>query len=144
MTTEDDEQFTVHEVANVIQGLSNRKAPGEDGIPNEVWKGLVEILPKYLTAIYNKCLKEGVFPNRWKAKITPIVIPGKEGSNEVDKFRPISLLNTGSKVLEKLLINRINHHVYSRGYMNENQYGFRPQKGTIDAALAIKAFIQTA
>ena len=132
MTTEDNEQFTVQEVANVIQGLSNRKASGEDGTPNEVWKGLVEILPKYLTAIYNKCLKEGVFPVRWKkAKIVPIVNPGKEGSNEVDKFRPISLLNTRGKVLEKLLINRINHHVYSIGYMNEIQYGFRPQKGMI-------------
>jgi hypothetical protein len=36
------------------------------------------------------------------------------------------------------MINRINHHVYSRGYMNENQYGFRPQKCTIAAAMAIK------
>jgi len=45
-------------------------------------------------------------------------------------------------VLEKIMINRINHHVYSRGYMNENQYGFRPQKCTIGAAMAIKGFVQ--
>ena len=123
--------------------MGNRKAPGVDGIPNEVWKGLVKIFPKYITAIYNKCLKEGVFPRRWKiAKIIPIVKPGKEGSDEVSKFRPISLLASGGKVLEKLLINRINHHVYTRGHMNENQFGFRPQKSTVDAALAIKDFVQ--
>jgi len=103
----------------------------------------VEILPRYLTAIYNKCLKTGIFPKRWKkAIIIPIIKPGQEGSDEVSKFRPISLLNTGGKVLEKIMLNKINHHVYSRGYMNENQYGFRPQKCNIDATMAIKDFVQ--
>jgi len=46
-------------------------------------------------------------------------------------------------VLEKLLINKINHHAYSRGNMNENQFGFKPQKkSTVDAAMAIKDFVQ--
>jgi hypothetical protein len=70
--------------------------------------------------------------------IIPIIKPGQEGSVDVSKFRPISLLDIGGKVLEKIMINRINHHVYSLGYMNENQFGFRPQKSTIDAAMAIK------
>jgi hypothetical protein len=96
-----------------VQEKKKKKAPGGDGIPNEVWKCVVTILPKYLTAIYNGCLKDGVFPNRWKkAKIIPIVKPGTEGSDEVNKFRPISLLDSGGKVLEKLLINGINHHMY--------------------------------
>jgi len=141
--TEDDDEFTTQEVKNAVQDMGNKKAPGGDGIPNEVWKSVVTILPKYLTAIYNGCLKAGVFPNRWKkAKIIPVVKQGKEGSDEVSKFRPISLLDSGGKVLEKLLINRINHHVYSRGYMSDNQFGFRPQKSTVDAALVIKNFVQ--
>jgi len=49
-----------------------------------------------------------------KALIIPIIKPGQEGSDEVQKFRPISLLNTGGKVLEKVMINRINLNVYSR------------------------------
>jgi len=74
-----------------------------------------------MTALYKACLREGVFPKRWKkARIITIVKPDKEGRDEVNKFRPISLLNSGGKVLEKLLINRINHHAYSRGHMNEN------------------------
>jgi hypothetical protein len=44
-------------------------------------------------------------------------------------------------VLEKLLIDRINHHP-SNGLLNDNQYGFIPQKSTIDAAMAAKVFIQ--
>jgi len=50
-----------------------------------------------------------------KAVIIPIIKTGQEGSEEVSKYRPISLLDTGGKVLEKIMINRINHHVYSRG-----------------------------
>jgi hypothetical protein len=71
-----------------------------------------------------------------KATIIPITRPGK-GSDKVSKFRPMSLLDIGGKVLEKLLINRINPHVFSRGHMKENQFGFRLRKSTIDAALAI-------
>jgi hypothetical protein len=141
--TDDDEKFTIQEVTNVVMGMGNKKAPGEDGMPNKMWKGVVAILPKYLTAIYNGFLKEGVFPKRWKkSKIIPIVKPDKEGSDEASKFRPISLLNSGGKVLEKLMISRINHHVYSREYMRDNHYGFRPQKSRVDAAMAIKYFVK--
>ena len=40
-------------------------------------------------------------------------------------------------MLEKVLINRINHHMFSKGFMNENQYGFTPLKGTIDATMPV-------
>jgi hypothetical protein len=67
---------------------------------------------------------------------------GKENSDEVSKFRPISLLNTRGKVLEKLLINRISHHVFAHDIMNQNQYGFTPQRSTADAAMAVKGFVE--
>jgi hypothetical protein len=96
-----------------------------------------------MTAIYNGCLRAGAFPQRWKtALMIQITKPGKMESEEASKFRLISLLDTGIKVLEKLLINRINHHMYKRGHMNENQFGFRPQKSNIDAAMVVKEFVQ--
>ena len=60
----------------------------------------------------------------------------------MSKFRPISLLDIGGKVLQKIMINTVNHHMYSKGYMNENQYGFRPQRSNIDAAMVIKIFVE--
>jgi hypothetical protein len=46
------------------------------------------------------CLKRGCFPKRWKiAKIIPIIKHGKEKSRDPSKYRPISLLNIGGKVL---------------------------------------------
>jgi hypothetical protein len=116
--------------------------PGEDGITGEIYKSTFETFPSYITALYNACLRRGVFPTRWKrAKLLPITKTGKENSDDVSKFRPISLRNIGGKALEKVLINSINHHVFSHDLMNENQYGFTPQKSTIDAAMAVKEFV---
>ena len=81
--------------------MGNKKMPGEDGITGEIYKSSFEIFPNYVTAMYNDCLRRGVFPVRWKgAKLLPITKPGKENSKDVCKFRPISLLNTVEKVLE--------------------------------------------
>ena len=54
------------------------------------------------------------------------------------KYRPISLLNIGGKVLEKHLINKINHHMYKNNLMTNRQFGFMPQKSTTDAAMEAK------
>jgi SOS response regulatory protein OraA/RecX len=100
-------------------------------------------MPKTVTSIYNEYLKRGYFPKEWKiAKIIPIIKPGKEDSQDPSKYRPISLLNMGGKVLEKLLINIIIHYIYKIEYINDSQYGFTPQKSTIDAAMAVKQFIE--
>ena len=123
--------------------MDNKKAPGEDGIIGDIYNYTFKILPKSITVMYNGCLRHGVFPTRWKrAKMIPIIKPGKENSYEVSKYRPISLLNVGGKVLEKVMISRINHHVYTNDYINKNQYGFTPQTSTIDAGMAVKDFVE--
>jgi hypothetical protein len=99
ITTADDRKFTLAEIRNAVVSLNNKKAPGEDGITGEILKQIFETFPKYITAIYNEFLRTGVFPKRWKrAKLIPIVKPGKDDSEEVTKFRPISLLNTQGKL----------------------------------------------
>src|SRR5215467_12179331 len=106
---------------------------------------IFERFPQLMTSLYNGCLSKGCFPKMWKrARIIPLIKPGKENSNDASKYRPISLLNVGVKVLEKLLINRLMHYLYSNDLLNPNQYGFSPQKSTTDAAMAVKGFIDEA
>jgi hypothetical protein len=127
VNTSDDREFTLAETRNVVESMNTKKAPGEDGITGEIFKQVFEIFPKYITAIYNGCLRKGVFPRRWKrAKLIPVIKPGKEYSEEVTKFRPISLLNIQGKILEKLLITRINYWIYSTNCLHNTQYGFTP------------------
>jgi hypothetical protein len=143
MDTADDKDFTLEEIRNAIESMGNKNAPEEDGITGEIYKSTFAIIPSYVTAVYNGCLRRGVFPTRWKrAELLPITKPGKENNEDISKFCPISLLNTGGKVLEKVLINGINYHVYSHDFMNTNQYGFISQRSTIDAAMAVKEFVE--
>jgi len=37
-------------------------------------------------------------------------------------------------------MDRINQHLYSKRLLNQNQYGFLPQKSTVDASMAVKVF----
>jgi len=110
-----------------------------DGITSDIFLRTFNKFPRIVTAIYNQCLIRGSFPRRWKtAKIIPIAKPGKEVSMDPSKYRPIRLLNTGGKVLEKLLINRINHRMYKNELLTDSQYGFTPQKSITDAAMEAK------
>jgi hypothetical protein len=40
------------------------------------------------------------------------------------------------------MIDRITHHVHSSAGLNSNQYGFIPQRGTVDAVMAVKEIIE--
>jgi hypothetical protein len=133
----------VEEIRNAVASMGNKKALGEDGITSEIYNSIFEILPNYITVMYNGCLRRGVFPVRWKrAKFIPMTKPGKEHSDDVAKFCPISLLNVGGKILVKVIINRINYHVFSHNLMNNYQYGFTPQRSTLDVAMEVKEFVR--
>jgi len=109
------------------------------GITSGIFLRTFNKFPRLVTTIYNQCLKRGCFPRRWKTtKIIPITKPGKEKSMDPSKYRPISLLTIGAKVLEKLLINRINQHMFRNKLLTENRHGFMPQKNSRDAAMEAK------
>jgi hypothetical protein len=76
------------------------------------------------------------------AKIIPIIKPHTQNSEDVTKYRPISLLNIGEKILEKALITRIYNQMYTTEFLYRNQYGFIPQTNTTDAVMALKEFVQ--
>jgi len=68
---------------------------------------------------------------------------GREEDSDPSMYRPISLLNTEGKILEKLLIKRIMHYLYKTDSLNGSQYGFTPQKNTVDAAMEVRQFRET-
>jgi hypothetical protein len=89
-------------VLNIIRKLKNRKAPGPDGIPNEVLKQLPIIAVKYFTSNIHAIRRCGFFPHSWKeAKVIMLPKPGKTHSDP-NNYRPISILNCLSKLAEKL------------------------------------------
>ena len=66
-----------------------------------------------------------------KAVIIPIHKCGN--ASEAQNYRPISLLPTIGKTLEKILCDRITTFLDKYDLLNKNQFGFRQKRGTTDA-----------
>jgi hypothetical protein len=62
----DDREFNIEEIRNAVESMDNKKAPGEESITGEIYKKTFEIFPRFKIAMYNGCLRSGVFPKRWK------------------------------------------------------------------------------
>jgi tRNA(Ile)-lysidine synthase TilS/MesJ len=60
--TNEDVEFSQAEIKQTIEGFSDKKAPGIDGITGGIYQRAYKIFPRTITAIYNQCLKRGCFP----------------------------------------------------------------------------------
>ena len=94
------------EVSNLIDSLQNKKSSGWDGISNVLLKSMKTVLCKPLSILFNRSIEEGKFPNIFKsADVIPLFKSGV--TNLCNNYRPISLLLTISKVLEKVIYKRV-------------------------------------
>ena len=117
---------TIHEIRRLINSLPNKTSSGHDDISNKLLKEICEPILPALDYIVNESLKLGEFPTVMKlAEVVPLFKSGK--SEIVGNYRPISLLMTISKVLEKVVYNRVYRFLVDTGQIYECQYGFRSQ-----------------
>jgi hypothetical protein len=63
---------------------------------------------------------------------------------DVDNYRPINLLSSISKVLEKIVAEKLIYHLLSNDLIYQHQYGFLPKKSTEHNLLHIVNFITNA
>ena len=125
---------TVEEVSDILSSLNIKKATGPDEIPNIFLKNCSETFCVSLSLLFRKILKKGVFPTQWKTSIVcPIYKEGDRSSAE--QYRPISLLSKVSKVLERVVFNRI--YESTQHLLSDNQYGFRKKRSTTVQLLSI-------
>ena len=102
--------ITENEMSNIINSLPNKSSSGVDDISNKILKHPKNELVTPLTIVFNKPIEEGVFPTRLKlAEIIPLY-KGKE-CFLLNNYRPISLLLTLSKCLEKAMHYRISQFI---------------------------------
>ena len=114
----------VHEIKKIVGKLPSKRSSGHDNISNILLKDIVSSIAEVLCEIFNRSLEQGEFPSIMKlADVVPL-FKGKEHYLEIN-YRPISLLTTISKVLEKIVYQRIYSFLQTTGQLYENQYGFR-------------------
>lgn len=84
----------------------------------------------FLTLIINCCLLLSYFPQKWKhAKVVAIKKPNKPPSQPTS-YRPISLLSSISKILERVILTRLTEHLTLNNIIPYQQHGFRPGRST--------------
>ena len=115
---------TTSEIDKLICRLPNKSSSGYDNVNNILLKRLGKEFAVPLMLICNNSMQSGKFPSQMKTAIVVPLYKNKE-REYVNNYRPISLLLTVSKLLEKLM----HKHVYC--FLNEtkqiynSQYGFR-------------------
>ena len=116
------------EIQRIITRLPNKRSSGHDNIDNILLKEISPGLLGILVSVFNESLKDGVFPDTFKlAEVVPLH-KGKT-TTAVDNYRPISLLCTISKLLEKIVYKRIYDFLTNTGQITSSQYGFRANHG---------------
>ena len=114
------------ELISLIHNLANKTSKGYDDITNVMLKRLHSSIVGPLSVIFNKSLAEGCFPDLMKyADVVPLY-KSKE-HYLTNNYRPISLLITVSKLLEKVMYKRTYDFLMETNQLYAGQYGFRKQ-----------------
>ena len=112
------------EIVTLVSQLPNKSSSGHDNISNILLKKLIHQIAPVLVEVFKKSMTMGEFPTVMKlAEVVPLY-KSKENFLETN-YRPISLLTTMSKILEKIMYQRIYSFLQNTGQIYENQYGFR-------------------
>jgi hypothetical protein len=126
---------STHEVEKIIKTLRTKNSYGYDEISNRIIKLSAPFILSPLTYICNAILETGVFPDRLKyATIKPIYKKGN--TQDISNYRPISLLTSFSKIIEKLIYARLLTNIDNNNILVGEQYGFRTQSSTEKAAFS--------
>ena len=116
-------QLTEEQVCKALKALNPTKSPGPDGVHPKVLKELAEQLQYPLYKLFNRSLKEGKIPTRWKeAEVRPIFKKGKKTAP--GNYRPVSLTSVMCKVLEGFIRHAMYDHLVSNNLLAKEQFGF--------------------
>ena len=100
-----------------------------DNISSKLLKTIVNEIAPILSHIFNRSLATGTAPSLLKiAKITPHF---QIGDNRIfSNYRPISILPSISKILEKIMYVRIYYFITTNNILSPHQFGFRAKRST--------------
>ena len=97
-------EATVSDINTLLKSVNTKKATGPDNIPPKLVKVSANVIDSYLCNIINKGLQNSSFPDAAKiASVRPIY--KKKCRNTIENYRPVSVLNTFSKIYERYIHN---------------------------------------
>ena len=126
---EDDHPILCKEVEAATQSWKRGKSAGVNNITAEVIQAGGEDVIPALLKIYNKIWQTGEWPTPWTQSLV-ITLPKKGNMQECQNYWMISLISHPSKVLLKIILNRLKPQVEK--IIPEEQAGFRAGRSTTE------------
>ena len=129
---------TEEEISDMMKVLKPKTSCGHDGLSPKILKQISDSMIKPILHIINMSLISGKVPKSMKqAKVIPIF--KKSGDKHIMKnYRPVSLLPAISKILERVVYNRLNKFLTKYAILSLSQYGFREDLSTELAILELQ------
>ena len=122
------------EILNIVSDMKSKSSCGFDLVTPTILKYTIDSIIKPLTYLMNLSLLSGIFPQKMKiAKVIPIF--KSQEKSQFSNYRPISLLPIFSKILEKLVHNRLYDFCNKFYLKTPSQYGFRKNFSTEHAVI---------
>ena len=109
-----------------------------DFVPTSVLKRCRRVFAPLIARLANLSFQEGRFPSQFKrAQVTPLIKHDGLDTSDPANYRPISNLNTISKVIERLALGRLRAHITNSPNFNKSQSAYRRHHSTETALLRI-------
>jgi hypothetical protein len=135
---------TIDEITAILASCSSSSAPGDDEIPFSFLKALDKPVARALTLLANISLKLKYLPPFLKRARTIVLRkPGKASYETASSWRPIALLKTIGKVIEKVMAKRIREAAEARNLLPPSQMGARAGRGTDTALELLTSMVRT-
>lgn len=128
------------EIEEIIDHLKPKTSSGLDEISAKILKHCKKALIPPLVKVTNLSLTHGLFPTALKqSKVYPKLKSGNQ--TETRNYRPISLISTFSKVIEKVVLKRLMDHCEHNNLLTVSQHGFIKGRSTTSAIIKLAEFI---
>ena len=119
-----NDPITSTEVEAVIKNLPKNKSPGLDGFTGEFYQTFrEELMPIFLNS-FKKLQRKENFQTHSTRPPSPWYQTQTKATHKEENYRPISLMNVDTKILNKILANRIQQHI--KNFIHHDQVGFIP------------------
>eukprot|EP00794_Sanderia_malayensis_P005809 gene5809-6507_t len=132
-----DEEFTLSEVALAKKSLKDGKHPVPDKIPPDVLKKCA--FDDIILNLANRLLKDSLKPDQW-SEIDILPLPKSGDLSDTSNYRGISLSSLVAKLINKMILNRIQSKLDT--HLRPNQNGFHPGRSTSSQILALRRIIE--
>uniref|UniRef100_A0A3P9PCI2 Reverse transcriptase domain-containing protein n=1 Tax=Poecilia reticulata TaxID=8081 RepID=A0A3P9PCI2_POERE len=136
-----DAPLTEEEIQHAIKSLNNNKSLGHDGITLIFYKQFKDPISKILLQVFSVMEQTGCTPRTFAQGVITILYKNKGDRNNLENYRPISLLDTDYKIYSKTLANRLKS-VIGTLISSSQAYGI-PQRNISDTVLSINHIIQS-